>query len=189
VAKPLPDDAPDGALGFVETLGLVAALEAADAMVKAAPVQLVRQARTVPGLITHFVVGETGAVRAAVEAGAAAAARVGSVAGSHVIPRPAPGVWDMIQGGAVPRSAPPARKSSTRKTPQRTAPARPAPARKVPAPPAPALPADDYDGMTVRALRALARERDDDRLTGRAIARANKAELVAFLRAADAGSS
>ena len=166
MAQSLPKDAPDGALGFVETVGLVAAIEAADAMVKAAPVQLVRQARTVPGLITHFVIGDTGAVQAAVEAGAAAAARVGSVAGSHVIPRPAPGVWSMIEGSAVTRLA---------------SPARPAPALRVVA--------DDYDGMTVRALRTLARSRDDERLTGRAVARANKAELVAFLRAADAGSS
>ena len=176
MAQSLPDDAPDGALGFVETLGLVAAMEAADAMVKAAPVTLVRQARTVPGLITHFVVGETGAVRAAVEAGAAAAARVGSVAGSHVIPRPASGVWDMIQGRAVSQAAAPARTASARSTPAR-------PARVV------SEPADEYEDMTVRALRALARERDDDRLTGRAIARANKAELVAFLRASDTDSS
>ena len=174
MAAPRSDDAPDAALGFVETLGLVAALEAADAMVKAAPVRLVRQARTVPGLITHFVIGETGAVRAAVEAGAAAAARVGRVAGSHVIPRPAPGVWDMIQGRPVPRPLEPARASA----PRRSRPARTSSA-----------PVDDYEGQTVRALRALARERDDDRLTGRAIARANKAELVAFLRAVDADSS
>ncbi|GAB5534747.1 MAG: hypothetical protein Rubg2KO_09960 [Rubricoccaceae bacterium] len=186
MAQSLPNDELDGALGFVETLGLVAAMEAADAMVKAAPVRLVRQARTVPGLITHFVVGETGAVRAAVEAGAAAAARVGSVAGSHVIPRPASGVWDMIQGRTVPKAV------STPKAKARTSPARTAtvtkrsPARKRQA--ASAL-EDEYEGMTVRALRALARERDDDRLTGRAIARANKAELVAFLRASDADSS
>ena len=149
-----PDRTLDGALGFVETVGLVAAIEAADAMVKAANVRLVQQTRTVPGLITHFVVGDTGAVRAAVAAGAEAAARVGKVAGTHVIPRPAPGVWAMLQ-------AP----SSTR--------VRPAPA---------AGGGDDYEDRTVRELRALARERDDDRLTGRAIARASKSELVAFLR-------
>ncbi|MEO0557123.1 MAG: BMC domain-containing protein [Bacteroidota bacterium] len=171
MSEPRLDDAPDGALGFVETLGLVAAMEAADAMVKAAPVQLVRQARTVPGLITHFVIGETGAVRAAVEAGAAAAARVGKVAGSHVIPRPASGVWDMIQG----RAASPARTAPRRGSAPRTTPAR-------------AQSGAAYEGMTVRALRALARERGDERLTGRAIARANKAELVDFLRASDADS-
>ena len=162
----LPDDSTDGALGFVETVGLVAAIEAADAMVKAAPVQLVRQARTVPGLITHFVIGETGAVRAAVEAGAAAARRVGSVAGQHVIPRPAPGVWAMIQGHAAPTVA--ALKKAT-------------PARSVTV--------DTYDSLTVRDLRSLAREREDERLSGRAIARATKADLVAYLRASDAGAS
>lgn len=66
-------------------------------------------------------------------------------------------------------------------------PSAPSPARSSPSHPASA-PADDYDDQTVRALRALAREREDERLTGRAIARANKAELVAFLRASDANS-
>ncbi|MGB3544711.1 BMC domain-containing protein, partial [Rubrivirga sp.] len=62
---------PGGALGVLETVGLVAAIEAADAMLKTSEVRLVRQQRTVPGLVTHFVVGDTAAVRSAVDAGAA----------------------------------------------------------------------------------------------------------------------
>lgn len=76
------------ALGLVETEGLVAGIEAADAMVKAAPVELVGKEVTVAKLVTIKVVGETGAVHASVAAGVAAAERVGTVFSSHVIPRP-----------------------------------------------------------------------------------------------------
>ena len=76
------------ALGLIETRGMVAAIEAADAMVKAANVKLVNQVRVGAGLITISVEGDVGAVKAAVDAGAAAAARVGTLAASHVIPRP-----------------------------------------------------------------------------------------------------
>jgi len=76
------------ALGMVETRGLVAALEAADAMVKAAKVLLVGKEVTDASLVTIKVVGEVGAVRAAVAAGAAAAAKVGEVVSTHIIPRP-----------------------------------------------------------------------------------------------------
>ena len=76
------------ALGLIETRGMVAAIEAADAMVKAANVRLVNQVRVGAGLITISVEGDVGAVKAAVDAGAAAAARVGTLAASHVIPRP-----------------------------------------------------------------------------------------------------
>ena len=152
---------PDGALGMVETVGLVAAVEAADAMLKAADVRVVRQSRTVPALITHVVVGETAAVRAAVDAGVAAAERVGKVAASHVIPRPDASVWRLLVGpGAAPR--PPASGSGSGE------------------------PGDDYDDRTVRELRADARDRDDPRLQGRDIASATKAELVEFLRRLDA---
>ena len=76
------------ALGLVETRGLVAAIEAADAMVKAANVILVGREKTDPALITVKVVGETAAVRSAVDAGAAAAKRVGELISSHIIPQP-----------------------------------------------------------------------------------------------------
>ncbi len=76
------------ALGMVETKGLVGAIEAADAMVKAANVELVGTEKIGSGLVTVMVRGDVGAVKASVDAGAAAAERVGMVISTHVIPRP-----------------------------------------------------------------------------------------------------
>ncbi len=76
------------ALGMVECFGLVAMIEAADTMVKSANVELVGYERIDAGLVTAIVRGEIGAVKAAVEAGAAAARRIGTVTAVHVIPRP-----------------------------------------------------------------------------------------------------
>lgn len=162
---PSPADAPLRALGLVETLGLVAAIEAADAMLKAADVHVVRQQRTVPGLVTHLVTGETAAVRAAVEAGAAAAARVGRVVATHVIPRPADDVWTRLVGLA----APAARPRSTERMPASGEPA-----------------SGDLRALTVRELRARVRALGDAAMSGRAVARASKDELLAVLRAASA---
>jgi len=76
------------ALGMVETRGLVAAIEAADAMVKAANVVLIGTEKIGSGLVTVMVRGDVGAVKAATEAGAASASRLGEVIATHVIPRP-----------------------------------------------------------------------------------------------------
>ncbi len=76
------------ALGMVETKGFVGAVEAADAMVKAANVQLVGKEYIGAGYVTIFVRGDVGAVKAATDAGAAAARRVGELISVHVIPRP-----------------------------------------------------------------------------------------------------
>ena len=76
------------ALGMVETKGLVGAIEAADAMVKAANVLLVGKEQVGGGLVTVMVRGDVGAVKAATDAGAAAASRVGELVSVHVIPRP-----------------------------------------------------------------------------------------------------
>ena len=75
------------ALGMVECMGLVAMIEAADAMVKSANVRLVGYEKVDAGLVTAIVRGEVGAVKAAVDAGAAAARRVGTVTAVHVIAR------------------------------------------------------------------------------------------------------
>lgn len=80
------------ALGLIETRGLVGAIEAADAGVKAAPVRLLGTERTDPALITVLFSGDVAAVKAAVDAGAAAAERVGELVAVHVIPRPFPGL-------------------------------------------------------------------------------------------------
>lgn len=84
------------ALGMVECFGLVAMIEAADAMVKSANVRLVGYEKIDAGLVIAIVRGEVGAVKAAVEAGAAAARRVGTVTAVHVIPRPHEEVQDGI---------------------------------------------------------------------------------------------
>ena len=76
------------ALGMIETKGLVAAIEAADAMVKAANVTLIGKEHVGGGLVTVLVRGDVGAVKAATDAGAAAAQRVGELVSVHVIPRP-----------------------------------------------------------------------------------------------------
>ena len=76
------------ALGMIETKGLVGAIEAADAMVKAANVYLVGKEIIGGGLVTVMIRGDVGAVKAATDAGAAAAARVGELVSVHVIPRP-----------------------------------------------------------------------------------------------------
>ena len=76
------------ALGMIETNGLVASIEAADAMVKAANVTLIGKEHVGGGLVTVMVRGDVGAVKASVDAGAAAAERVGELVSIHVIPRP-----------------------------------------------------------------------------------------------------
>lgn len=84
------------ALGLVETLGKTAATQAADAMVKAANVRLVSIQQPGGGIMTVMVRGDVGAVKAAVDAGAAAAAAVGTVRSVHVIPRPHGDVEDLL---------------------------------------------------------------------------------------------
>jgi ethanolamine utilization protein EutM len=76
------------ALGMIETKGLVSLIEASDAMLKAANVTLLGWQKIGSGLVTAFVAGDVAAVKAAVDAGAAAAGRVGEVVGIQVIPRP-----------------------------------------------------------------------------------------------------
>ena len=86
------------ALGLVETRGFVGAIEAADAMVKAANVRLVGKEKTGSGLVTVMVRGDVGAVKAAVEAGAEAVRRVGDLVSVHVIPRPHADVEELLKG-------------------------------------------------------------------------------------------
>lgn len=78
----------NGALGMIETKGLVASVEAADAMVKAANVHLIGKVHVGGGIVTVLVRGDVGAVKAATESGSEAAQRVGELISVHVIPRP-----------------------------------------------------------------------------------------------------
>jgi len=80
------------AIGMIETRGLVALIEATDAMAKAANVKVEKRVDLGGGLVTTVVSGDVGSVRAAVEAGAAAASQVGELKSSHIIPRPSDGV-------------------------------------------------------------------------------------------------
>jgi ethanolamine utilization protein EutM len=88
------------ALGMVETKGLVGAVEASDAMTKAANVVLVGKEYVGAGLVTVMVRGDVGAVKAATDAGAAAARRVGELVSVHVIPRPHGEVEKILPQGA-----------------------------------------------------------------------------------------
>ena len=89
--KPTQDERPEvgDALGMIETRGLVGMIEAADAMLKTADVVLVSWQKVDAGLVTALVRGDVGSVKAATDAGAAAARRVGELIGVHVIARPA----------------------------------------------------------------------------------------------------
>jgi ethanolamine utilization protein EutM len=115
----MPIDSALIALGMVETRGLVGAIEAADAMVKAANVVLIGSEYVGGGYVTVMVRGDVGAVKAATDAGAAAARRVGELASVHVIPRPHEEVEMILPqtskgsfGGRSERKAPPKKQNS-----------------------------------------------------------------------------
>ncbi len=169
----------DYALGLVETRGLVAAIEAADAMVKTANVVLVGKEQTNPALITIKVVGETAAVRASVEAGAAAAQRVGELVSKHVIPRPAEGMEDLIfvRGSRTQPDVEAELREGRLDEDEEAAP-------EVPY----AMPEglteeqqeyyNSLEAMTVHELRRHARSVEGLKIYGREISRANKAQLL-----------
>jgi microcompartment protein CcmL/EutN len=193
----------DYALGLVETKGLVAALEAADTMLKTAHVVLIGKEVTRGALVTIKVVGDTAAVRSAVEAGAAAAQRVGELVSKHVIPRPGDGLEDLIF----------AESQLTHIEAEHNLKGEPAPPVEKELPPADEKPQaqekpeviveepqeelteehytmpegltpelQDYfkqlDLMTVHELRRLARTMEGLSIHGRQISRANKNELI-----------
>lgn len=82
------------AIGLIETRGLVAQIEAADAMVKAANVEIVKQVQIGGGYVTTIIKGDVGSVRAAVDAGASAASKLGELVSAHLIPRPTTGLME-----------------------------------------------------------------------------------------------
>jgi ethanolamine utilization protein EutM len=103
------------ALGLVETKGLIGAIEAADAMVKAANVTLVGKENIGSGLVTVMVRGDVGAVKASVEAGSAAAKRVGELVSAHVIPRPHDEVEGILPQKRTSAEQPAAKKAPPKK--------------------------------------------------------------------------
>lgn len=86
------------ALGFIETRGLVALIEATDAMAKAANVKIEKKISIGGAFVTVIVRGDVGSVRAAIEAGAAAASNTGELVSSHIIPRPSTGLMEAFLG-------------------------------------------------------------------------------------------
>jgi len=176
--SPVP---PGDALGMVETRGLVGALEAADAGVKAADVRLLGREYADAGLVTVYFTGEVAAVRAAVDAGAAAAQRVGELVAMHVIPRPHPETGQALHPGGLAREPPPPPAGAgPHRGPGRGAPPRRAAPR---ADPAVLPPRSELETMRVVELRRRARALPGFPLQGRAVSRAGRDEL---LRAFDA---
>jgi ethanolamine utilization protein EutM len=143
------------ALGLVETKGLVGAIEAADAGLKAANVRLLASERADAGLVTVMFGGDVAAVRAAVDAGAAAAGRVGQLVSSHVIARPHQQLA-VIEGDDESRPSAPMRGG------------RPDPAA--------------LERMKVVELRAIARQIPGFPIRGRDVARASRDDLLAAFR-------
>jgi ethanolamine utilization protein EutM len=84
------------AIGLIETRGLTAQIEASDAMLKAANVRLIKQIQIGGAYVTTIIQGDVGSVRAAVDAGAAAASKVGELVGAHLIPRPEKGLLEQF---------------------------------------------------------------------------------------------
>ncbi|HEY8469559.1 MAG TPA: BMC domain-containing protein [Longimicrobiales bacterium] len=167
---------------MVETRGLVGALEAADAGVKAADVRLLGREYADAGLVTVYFAGEVAAVRAAVDAGAAAAQRVGELVAMHVIPRPHPDTGQALHPGG-PAGAPPAPPAGAAPHGGRSRGAAP-PRRAAPGrDPTVLPPRSELETMRVVELRRRARALPGFPLQGRAVSRAGRDEL---LRAFDA---
>jgi microcompartment protein CcmL/EutN len=188
----------DYALGLIETRGLIGAIEAADAATKAADVELLGRERADAGLMTIKIRGDVAAVRAAVDAGAAAAQRVGELVSVHVIPRPDDDVEILIfppahqtkERPAAPLSAPaPAREKKPARPRREPAPAAAAPSSPGAEPEADLPPMSDdeqtyrgqIEGLSVHALRRYARSVPGLPIAGRQISRANREELIAIL--------
>lgn len=164
------------ALGMVETRGLVGSIEAADAMLKAARVTLIGNERIGGGYTTVLVRGEVGAVKAATDAGASAAKKVGELVSVHVIPRP----HDQVEAILPPLSPPPEESGDGPAPPRPKA----GPGRGGPAPAAPERLPDAAAAakLSVADLRHVARliAKDDPSfpLKGRRISAANRDEIL-----------
>lgn len=147
----------DSALGLIETKGLIAAIEAADAGLKAANVQLLARYKADAALVTVQFVGEVAAVKAAVEAGSQSAAKIGTVVSTHIIARPSPELFSDLQK--------PDKRNLVVFVNE------PADSRSD-------LTLADIEVLPVRELRTLARNFENLPIKGREISNANKDQLV-----------
>lgn len=173
------------ALGLIEAVGFVSAMEATDAAAKASSIVVIRTEVTDPGYVTIYIEGELAAVQAAVEAGAAACERLGRVHAKTVIARPHDDVGIVVdrpnqkwrgRTGGTPAVSVPREITTTR--PQEMRQPQTAATR-------PVVGIQDYESMTVSALRRLARRRGDLPISGREIAHADKSLLIRLLREAE----
>ena len=174
----------DYALGMVETRGLVGSIEAADVMLKAANVALLGTEYIRDGLVTVEIVGEVAAVKAAVEAGAAAAQRIGHLVSTHIIPRPSDEIESILKQRAP--SFPPAEPYRTDVQPD-TPESEEADFDFV-ASDDDAEYRSQLDAMTVHQLRTLARNTEGLAIQGREISMANKDVLIHELMKKRAGN-
>lgn len=167
------------ALGMIETKGLVGSIEAADAMVKAANVRLIGKTLVGGGLVTVMVTGDVGAVKAATDAGAAAAARVGDLISIHVIPRPHSDVAWMLSGNGKPVETS-VEKQEASKAEIKEEPVVTAEIKEEPTEPAETtmVPLEDLEKMNVGNLRHYARQLEGISLTGREVSKATKEILL-----------
>jgi microcompartment protein CcmL/EutN len=149
-----------GALGLIETRGLVGAIEATDAGLKAADVRLLGTERADAGLVTVKFVGEVAAVKASVDAGAAAAERVGHLVSAHVIPRPHPEMTIVVSDTDDPAPTVPMQGGR--------------------------IDMATLENARVVDLRAMARRLDNFPIKGRDVARAGRDELLAAFRTLNA---
>jgi microcompartment protein CcmL/EutN len=145
-----------GALGLIETRGLVGAIEATDAGLKAADVRLLGTEKADAGLVTVKFVGEVAAVKAAVDAGSAAAERVGHLISAHVIPRPHPEMTIVVADNDEPAPTVPMQGGR--------------------------IDMATLENAKVVDLRAMARRLDNFPIKGRDVARAGRDELLAAFR-------
>ena len=168
------------ALGMIETRGLVASIEAADAMVKAANVTLQCKEHVGGGLVTIMVRGDVGAVKAATDAGAAAAERVGTLISVHVIPRPHEELAEIL--GHIP--AEPDQPVPPEPEPEEGEPLEPEEQESDGAVMEPAsLTTEELEHMAVVKLRAVARQIGLTSMTRKEIRFAKKEELLAAITA------
>ena len=175
------------ALGLVETKGLVAAIEAADAMLKAANVSFAGKTIIRPALVTIKVVGETAAVRSAVDAGSAAATRIGQVVSTHIIPQPDEQLISMLPeiDETIPEVSPKSggeKEEANTKEPSSSTLSRLRKEAFGKEEVTGAGTIDDIDSMNVHQLRHLARSIREFPIKGREISRANREELINYFR-------
>lgn len=159
------------ALGMIETRGLVGSIEAADVMVKTARVEILGAEYIRDGLVTVQVIGEVAAVKAAVEAGAAAAQRVGQLVATHVIPRPSDELEPLLRRRQEPAESAEETDNDGNAEDQ-------APVLDFVASADDAEYQNQLDAMTVHQLRSLARSLQALGIQGREISKANKELLM-----------